>query len=74
MLKMFWNIAQSAKWRKILIQETIRPVFDEQGSMVYFESGIEDITKRKDAESQLQDAKRVSRILPTVQNQNFWQI
>ncbi len=47
---------------KFWIQETIRPVFDEQGSMVYFESGIEDITKRKDAESQLQDAKRESDI------------
>lgn len=47
---------------KIWVQETIRPVFDERGNLVYFEGSIEDITKRKDAELQLQDAKRESDI------------
>ena len=47
---------------KFWIQETIRPVFDDHDSLVYFESGIEDVTKRKMAELQLQDAKRESDI------------
>ncbi|HNQ92839.1 MAG TPA: PAS domain-containing sensor histidine kinase [Alphaproteobacteria bacterium] len=44
------------------VQETLRPVFDEHDALIYFECGIEDITKRKDAELQLQDAKRESDI------------
>ncbi len=47
---------------KFWVQETIRPVFDDHDSLVYFESGIEDITKRKVAETQLQEAKRESDI------------
>lgn len=46
--------------KKIWIQETIRPVLDEHEALVYFEGSIEDITKRKDAEIQLQDAKKES--------------
>jgi PAS domain S-box-containing protein len=42
------------------IQETIRPVFNEHQELVYYEGSIEDVTKRKDAEIQLEDAKRVS--------------
>jgi len=45
---------------KIWIQEAIRLVLDEHGTFIYFEGSIEDITKRKDAELQLQDAKRES--------------
>lgn len=45
---------------KIWVQESIRPVLDEHGVMVYFEGSIEDITKRKDAELQLQEAKKES--------------
>lgn len=44
----------------IWVQETIRPVADEYGVLMYFEGSIEDITKRKDAEIQLQEAKRES--------------
>ncbi|MDY0030115.1 MAG: PAS domain-containing sensor histidine kinase [Pseudobdellovibrionaceae bacterium] len=47
---------------KFWVQETIRPVFDDHESLLYFESGIEDITKRKVAETQLQEAKRESDI------------
>lgn len=46
--------------QKIWVQETIRNICDEQGSSVYFEGSIDDITKRKDAEAQLQEAKRES--------------
>jgi PAS domain S-box-containing protein len=52
--------AQRRDGKRIWIQETIRPVMDEYGALVYFEGSIEDISKRKDAESQLQDAKRES--------------
>lgn len=45
---------------KIWVQETIRPVIDEHGNLIYFEGSIEDITKRKNAELQLQDAKKES--------------
>lgn len=45
---------------KIWTQEIIRPVLDEHETLVYFEGSIEDITKRKDAEIQLQDAKKES--------------
>lgn len=45
---------------KIWVQETIRPVTDEHGDLLYFEGSIEDISKRKDAEIQLQDAKKES--------------
>lgn len=45
---------------KIWIQEMIRPVLDEHGTLVYYEGSIEDITKRKDAEMQLQEAKKES--------------
>lgn len=46
--------------KKIWVQESIRPVMDEHGELLYFEGSIEDITKRKDAEIQLQEAKRES--------------
>jgi PAS domain S-box-containing protein len=45
---------------KIWTQEIIRPVLDEHGTLVYFEGSVEDITKRKDAEMELQDAKKES--------------
>lgn len=45
---------------KIWTQEIIRPVLDEHDTLVYFEGSVEDITKRKDAEMQLQDAKKES--------------
>lgn len=45
---------------KIWIQEIIRPVLDEHETLVYYEGSVEDITKRKDAELQLQDAKKES--------------
>lgn len=45
---------------KIWIQEIIRPVLDEHGTLLYYEGSIEDITKRKDAEMQLQEAKKES--------------
>jgi len=45
---------------KIWIQEIIRPVLDEHDTLVYFEGSVEDITKRKDAEMQLQEAKKES--------------
>ena len=45
---------------KVWIQESIRPVMDEHGMLMYYEGSIDDITKRKDAEMQLQDAKRES--------------
>ena len=46
--------------QKIWVQETIRNVLDEHGLPSYFEGSVEDITKRKDAELQLQEAKRES--------------
>lgn len=46
--------------KTIWVQETIRPVLDEHGTLVYYEGSVEDITKRKDAEIQLQEAKRES--------------
>ncbi|MEK7801255.1 MAG: histidine kinase dimerization/phospho-acceptor domain-containing protein, partial [Pseudomonadota bacterium] len=46
--------------QKIWVQETIRNVCDEHGNAVYFEGSVDDITKRKDAEAQLQEAKRES--------------
>ncbi len=46
--------------QNIWIQETIRPVKDEHGVLVYFEGSVEDISKRKDAEIQLQEAKKES--------------
>lgn len=45
---------------KIWVQEIIRPVLDEHDTLVYFEGSVEDITKRKDAEMQLQEAKKSS--------------
>lgn len=45
---------------KIWTQEIIRPVLDEHHTLVYFEGSVEDITKRKDAEMQLQEAKKES--------------
>lgn len=45
---------------KIWTQEIIRPVLDEHDNLVYFEGSVEDITKRKDAELQLQEAKKES--------------
>ena len=45
---------------KIWIQEIIRPVLDEHDMLVYYEGSVEDISKRKDAELQLQDAKKES--------------
>lgn len=45
---------------KIWTQEIIRPVLDEHDMLVYFEGSVEDITKRKVAEMQLQDAKKES--------------
>ncbi len=58
----FEYMAAKKNGEKVWVQETIRPVFDEHGLLIYYESGIEDITKRKDAESQLQEAKRESDI------------
>lgn len=46
--------------QKVWVQEIIRPVFDEHGALKYYEGTIDDISKRKDAESQLQAAKRDS--------------
>lgn len=47
---------------KFWVKESARPVFDEHGALVYYELGIEDISKRKDAELRLQEAKRESDI------------
>jgi PAS domain S-box-containing protein len=44
----------------IWVQESIRPVMNEHDTLMYYEGSIDDITKRKDAEMQLQDAKRES--------------
>lgn len=55
-------MAVGKRGQQFWVQETLRPVFDEHNSLIYFESGIEDITKRKDAELQLQEAKRESDI------------
>lgn len=46
--------------KKIWVQESIRPVVDEHGALMYYEGSIDDVTKRKDAEMQLQEAKRES--------------
>ncbi len=45
---------------RIWIQETIRNVLDEHGMHLYFEGSVEEISKRKEAEIQLQEAKRTS--------------
>lgn len=42
------------------VQESVRPVFDEYDTLIYYDGNIEDITKRKEAEMQLQEAKRES--------------
>lgn len=57
---MFELSAMRQNREEFWVQETIRPVFDDHGTMLYYEAGIEDITKRKDAELQLQQAKRES--------------
>lgn len=46
--------------QKIWLQETIRNVVDEHGTHTYYEGNVEDITRRKDGELQLQEAKRES--------------
>lgn len=47
---------------KFWIKESTRPVYDEHEALVYYELGIEDVSKRKDAEMRLQEAKRESDI------------
>ena len=43
--------------RKIWVQENIRPVFDENEGLLYYEGNLHDITARKEAENQLKEAK-----------------
>jgi PAS domain S-box-containing protein len=45
---------------KIWVEEIIRPVLDEHGNLIYFEGSVEDVTKRKSAEIELQEAKKQS--------------
>jgi PAS domain S-box-containing protein len=46
--------------KKIWVQEMIRPVRDEDGTLLYYEGSLDDVTARKEAEMELQDAKMVS--------------
>lgn len=41
----------------IWVNENVRSVFDEEGNLLYFEGSMEDITKRKEAEIALREAK-----------------
>lgn len=43
--------------RKIWVQENIRPVFDENGNLHYYEGSLEDISMRKETENKLKEAK-----------------
>lgn len=51
------NQAYTRANRKIWVQEIIRPVFDGQGHLQYFEGSLQDISDRRAAEEQLRDAK-----------------
>lgn len=51
------NQAYTRDNRKIWVQETIRPVFDENENLLYYEGNLHDITARKEAENQLKEAK-----------------
>ncbi len=42
---------------RLWVAENIRPVFDDDGALIFFEGSIEDIHKRKEAEIALTDAK-----------------
>lgn len=43
--------------RKIWVNENARAVRDDEGSILYFEGSLEDITKRKEVELKLREAK-----------------
>ena len=43
--------------RNVWVSENARAVRDEDGSVLYFEGSVEDITKRRDVETKLRDAK-----------------
>jgi len=51
------NQAYTKANQKIWVQEIIRPVFDENNTLQYFEGSIQDITDRRVAEEQLREAK-----------------
>lgn len=51
------NQAYTKGNQKIWVQEIIRPVFDEQNTLQYFEGSIQDITDRRVAEELLREAK-----------------
>jgi PAS domain S-box-containing protein len=46
--------------KKIWVQEMIRPVRDGDGTILYYEGSLDDVTSRKEAELELQDAKMQS--------------
>jgi PAS domain S-box-containing protein len=43
--------------KKIWVQESIRPVYDENDNLLYYEGNLSDITDRKEAEILLREAK-----------------
>lgn len=42
---------------QIWVNENVRPVKDDEGNLLYYEGGMEDITQRKETEIALKDAK-----------------
>lgn len=54
------NQAYTKDNRKIWVQETMRPVFDENGVLQYFEGSVQEVTGRREAEEKLKDAKLAS--------------
>lgn len=55
--EIFESQAYCRDGKKIWVQESIRPVVDDEKHVLYYEGSLEDITKRKEAEGQLQAAK-----------------
>lgn len=58
--EMFEFQAYRQDGQKIWVQEMIRRAEDEHGNLMYYEGSLEDVTNRKNAEMQLQEAKRES--------------
>lgn len=58
--EIFESQAYCRDGKKIWVQESIRPVVDDEKHVLYYEGSLEDITKRKEAEGQLQAAKAES--------------
>lgn len=54
------NQAYTRDNKKIWVEETLRPIFDEGGQLQYFEGSLQDVTARRETEEQLKDAKLAS--------------